>query len=107
MILLGDTSSAYVLAAGIKATVGDGELTDIMHPAPELMIWILLMGNIAAFKTEFKTWFADIFARVLSLQKIDHVESVRMTVIEFLWLEGIMNAKLDTVWTDVQPKIKV
>ncbi|KAH8816989.1 hypothetical protein F5884DRAFT_778150 [Xylogone sp. PMI_703] len=105
LILLDNSSNAAVLAAGIKTTLEGGDLDDMIQYSAGLLLWILFIGNIAALGTELGPWFNDMFIRALSLQKLYHVESVRMVLIEFLWLEDVLNNHLNTVWTDVKQRI--
>jgi hypothetical protein len=106
LVLLNDFSNATVLAAGIKATLENADMGKAMQHTPELMIWILFIGNVAAFGTELNIWFKESFARTLSLQGLPHFETVRRGLIEFLWLEGVLNQQLKAIWTEVETRIE-
>ncbi|RFU27465.1 hypothetical protein B7463_g8870, partial [Scytalidium lignicola] len=105
LVLLDDSSNASVLAAGIKTTLEGVELDDMIQYDAELVLWIIFMGSIAALNTDLESYFSDIFGQVLSLQKLYYVESIRIALIEFLWLEGVLNNLLNNVWAEVKPKI--
>jgi hypothetical protein len=85
----------------------DADMAETIQHAPELMLWILFMSNVAASKTEpLNIWFKNSFAEVLSVRKLHHFEIVRRVLIESLWLEGLLNQQLQAIWAEVVTRIK-
>jgi hypothetical protein len=106
LVLLGNSSNAAVLAAGIKTTLEDTDMEESMQHTPELRLWVLFMGYVAAFETELNTWFRSSFAWALSLQKLNHFETLRGVLIAFLWLEGVLNQRLKAIWAEMTTRIE-
>lgn len=105
VLLHNNTPNAVLLAAGIKRTLSRANMEMLQQQQPELLTWILHMGNIAAFGTEMAPWFLRSFAQMLSFQRLSLFETVRNALIEFLWLDGVSNEHLKSVWPEVQEMI--
>ncbi|OBT86290.1 hypothetical protein VE02_05582 [Pseudogymnoascus sp. 03VT05] len=105
VLLRNDTTNAVLLAAGMMRTLSWANMEAMLQQKPELLTWILYMGNMAAFGTEMAPWFLRRFARVLSFQRFSLFETVRNVLIEFLWLDRVSNEHLKSVWLEVQEMI--
>ncbi|KAL2070213.1 hypothetical protein VTL71DRAFT_13239 [Oculimacula yallundae] len=102
IVLLNDNSSAPFLAAGIKSTLYNSSDEELMIEFPELSLWILFMGWIAAAGTKLETWFKLRFEKGLEWLKLQHLEGVRRVLIEFFWLEGISTKQLQGLWDAIK-----
>lgn len=105
VVLLDDRSNAALLAAGIKNTLQDLDISEILQETPELTLWVLFMGSVAATGTELERWFRGSFEGALVRLKLGHFENVRRVLIEFLWLEGVLNEHLKGIWMEVEVRM--
>lgn len=106
IVLLHDNHpNADLLAASMKRTLSRVSMEVLLQQQPELLIWILYMGNMAASGTEMAPWFLRSFAQALSFQRISLFETVRNVLIEFLWLGGVSNEHLWSIWPEVREMI--
>ena len=105
LVLLNDISNTAVLAAGIKTTLEDADIEENLQHTPELMLWILFMGNIAAIETELDAWYKDSLGFALFQLNLHHFEAVRSVLIEFLWLEVSLNQRLKIIWAALKSRI--
>ncbi|OBT64210.1 hypothetical protein VE03_06900 [Pseudogymnoascus sp. 23342-1-I1] len=105
VLLRNNTSNAVLLAAGIKRTLSQVDMEVMLQQHPELLTWILYMGNMAAHGTEMAPWFLCGFAQAVSFQKISLFETVRSVLIEFLWLDGVSNEHLWPIWRETREMI--
>lgn len=90
--LLRDDSNKAVLAAGIKQAMETLQIVTVLPDVVGLILWILFMGNIAAVETDNNKWFKISFARELAVQQLYHFETVRRVLIEFLYVEAVLDA---------------
>lgn len=105
VLLYNNTPNAVLLAAGMKRTLSRVNMEVMLQEQPELLTWILYMGNIVAFGTEMAPWFLRSFAQALSFQRLSIFETVRNVLIEFLWLDGVSNEQLFSIWLEVKDMI--
>ena len=105
VLLHNNTPNAVLLAAGMKRTLSRGNMEVMLQEQPELLTWILYMGNIVASGTEMAPWFLRSFAQALSFQRLSIFETVRNVLIEFLWLDGVLNKHLFSIWLEVKEMI--
>lgn len=104
VVLLHETSNTLALAAGIKGTLAEANIDGMIQQMPELMTWILYMGCAAALETCMKPWFMRHFAQAASFLGLQHFETMRKVLIEFLWLEDVSNQHLKLIWSELQEK---
>lgn len=63
IVLLHDNHpNADLLAASMKRTLSGVNMEVLLQQQPELLIWILYMGNMAAIGTDMAPWFLRSFA---------------------------------------------
>lgn len=100
-----NTPNVVLLAADMKRTLSRANTQVMLDRQPELLTWILYMGNMAAFGTEMAPWFLRSFAQALSFQSLGIFETVRAVLVEFLWLDGVSNDHLWSIWPEVKEMI--
>lgn len=105
VLLHNSIHNAVLLAASMKRTLSRANMEVMLQDQPELLTWILYIGNVAAFGTDMAPWFLRSFARALSFQGLSIFETVRNVLVEFLWLDGVSNAQLFSIWLEVKEKI--
>lgn len=105
VLLRHNTPNEMLLSAGIKRALAQADMECLLGRQSELMIWILFMGNVAAAGTEMEPWFQRRFAHAVSFQRLTLFETVKSVVIEFLWLEGVSNELLKSLWSKVKELI--
>jgi hypothetical protein len=100
-------SNAAVLAAGIKNNLEDTAAeAEISQQTTELTLWILFMGVIAADSTQLSNWFKDAFARAQLSSNLRHYETTRRALTEFLWLDGILNQRLESLCAELNTRFE-
>lgn len=100
-----NTPNVVLLSACMKRTLSRVNMEAMLKEQSELLIWILYMGNVAAFGTDVAPWFLRSFAQALSFQKLRLFETVRAVLVEFLWLDGVSNDHLWSIWPEVKEMI--
>lgn len=68
---------------------------------PKTLLWILILGGIAASDTKERDWFVKSISIVAKILKIGTWEEVTEIVESFLWLESACGFGGRILWADV------
>ena len=90
------------LAAAIKTILSRRNFEEIRREVPRLVVWIVMMGAIAAIGSEHRTWFIAALDRCLSRLKIDSWDALKELLEEFLWLHSTNDADGYDLWVEVE-----
>jgi hypothetical protein len=70
-------------------------------PNLELLLWVLLMGGIAALGTVDRWWYVRQLRWLATILKIDSWEHLRLTMVSILWLESPCDFEGFVLWEEV------
>lgn len=101
-VLLDDGSNLGALALGLRTVLDNSQMADIAHEAPQLLLWVLFMGIVASRDRDGNRWFNESFVGVLSTQQWYNWQAARTILAEFLWLEDILDEKLERTMAAVE-----
>ena len=90
------------LALAIKKTLSARAFEKIRREAPELVVWIVVMGAIAAIGSEHRVWFVAVLDRCLSRLKIGSWDDLKELLEKFLWLSATNDADGYDLWLEVE-----
>ncbi len=90
------------LATAIKKTLSTRAFEKIRREAPELVLWIVVMGAIAAIGNEHRVWFVAVLDRCLSRLKIGSWDELKELLERFLWLSTTNDADGYDLWLEVE-----
>jgi len=68
---------------------------------PTTLLWILILGGVAASGTKEREWFVRNIATVTKILKIDSWEQVTEVLEGFLWLDSACDAGGRILWAEV------
>jgi hypothetical protein len=66
------------------------------------LLWILVLGGIAASDTEEREWFVKSIAMVVKILQIGTWEQVTEIMEGFLWLDSACDAGGRILWAEVK-----
>ena len=90
------------LAKTVKKASSTSVFSRAWREAPELAVWVIVMGAIAAIRTEYRTEFVAILDRCLSRLKIASWESLKELLQDFLWLPSTNEPDGYDLWLEVE-----
>ena len=74
-----------ILAVRMKQLISDKAVQTRWHHAPYLMLWITVMGAIAAIGSDLRPWYVDILSRLSHRLQIRDWDHLRYLLQHFLW----------------------
>lgn len=87
------------LVQKLAAAIEEAELERYGNLIPDLLLWILVLGGIAALHKPERSWYVDrlvTFSRVWDVVKWSDVKAV---LVRFLWLDSACGASGRKLWS--------
>jgi hypothetical protein len=73
----------------------------IWMPDLELLLWVLMMGGIAALGTADRWWYVQQLRWLAAILEIDSWEHLRLTMVSILWLDIPCDFEGLVLWKEV------
>jgi hypothetical protein len=90
------------LASLLKSEVSVLDTLDLFVNETRLLIWILVMGGIAAIDTVERLWFVSMLRELIVSVGVSNWEEMRDLLRCFLWLESINDVDGRVLWGEVE-----
>lgn len=71
------------------------------NTSPVMLLWVLVVGAIAAYRRPQRAWFMTQLAGVCLALKISDLKKLRGLLEEMMWIEGALNSSLGTLWSEL------
>jgi hypothetical protein len=95
-------SIVELLATRIRESLEVIHLPTFQIAYPEMMLWIMMVGGIAAIGTESQSFFTELFGTSCSAAGINKVtEELPYFLTEFLWSDTYFNPFVKGFWDEV------
>ena len=85
----------------LKAVVEESELDPCWQLYPKTLLWILILGGIAAFNTPERVWYVQKLKAISSLLECSLWEAVVDELRSYLWLDSACEAGGRVLWEEV------
>ena len=91
----------HKLAATLQQLLEASKFDSCWRHYPKTLLWILILGGIAASDTKERDWFVRSISIVAKILKIGTWEEVAEIVESFLWLESACGPGGRILWAEV------
>ena len=88
-------------SASLKAIVGELMHENHRQPCPKILLWILVLGGIAASGTEHRVWYVKKLAAVPGALTFCQWDDVVVEMENWLWLRSACNEGGSSLWVEV------
>jgi hypothetical protein len=95
------TGHFHKLAGILQPLLEASKFDPCWRHCPRTLLWILVLGGIAASDTKERSWFVKSIAIVARILKIGTWEQVTEIMEGFLWLDSACDAGGKALWADV------
>jgi hypothetical protein len=89
------------LATLLKMTMEESKLDPCWQLCPKVLLWILILGGIAATDTVERSWYVQNLAAVSDALELSEWEEVTEELRNYLWLESGCDAGGRMLWIEV------
>ncbi|KAH8812298.1 hypothetical protein F5884DRAFT_307200 [Xylogone sp. PMI_703] len=89
------------LAARLKSIMEESKFDPCWQLCPETLLWMLVLGGVAATGTADRGWYVQNLAAVSSALKLSEWEDVEDGLKEFLWLSSACEPGGRLLWMEV------
>ena len=93
------------LVRSLKASIEVCGMNQLAITLPDFLLWILVLGGIAAFEKPERNWFASHVARLVKERKIDNLERIEEELTSFLWLDSACGPGGRQLWSDMMERL--
>lgn len=69
---------------------------------PVMLLWVLVVGAVAAFKRPQRRWFITQLAEHCVSMKIFNLGQMKGLLADTMWVDGALDSALKTLWTEIQ-----
>jgi hypothetical protein len=90
------------LASLLKSIMEESKFDPCWQLCPKALLWILILGGIAASDTADRTWYVQNLSAVSSALNLVEWEDVVAELGSYLWLECACDPGGRGLWTEVQ-----
>ena len=90
------------LGQSIRSASTSPAFSKAFKEAPELVVWITVMGAIAAIGTDDRAAFVPVLDRCLRKLRIDTWEALKSLLGKFLWLPGTNDGDGYDLWLEIE-----
>jgi hypothetical protein len=94
----------HKLAAILQPLLEASKFDTCWRRCPKTLLWILVLGGIAASDTNERGWFVRSIAMVAKILKIGTWEEVTEIMESFLWLDSACDAGGRILWAEVRSR---
>jgi hypothetical protein len=91
----------HKLAAILKPLLETSKSDPCWRHCPSALLWILVLGGIAASDTEEREWFVESVVFIAKISQIRTWEQVTEIMEGFLWLDSACDAGGRILWAEV------
>jgi hypothetical protein len=89
------------IAARIRTSIDNADMSYLHKEYPEMMLWILMMGGLGSAGTPNRGWYANLLAEACMASKHRGANAVVFGLTEFLWSESYRSPHTMGFWNDV------
>lgn len=87
----------------LQAALHDGEfLLAWCSTSPVMLLWVLVVGTIAADRRPQRDWFMNQLTSVCLSLKISDFNKLRDLLREMMWVDGALDSSLKALWSELQ-----
>jgi hypothetical protein len=90
------------LARGLKMIMENSKFDSCWQLCPKALLWMLVLGGIAASETVDRTWFVQNLAAVSGALKLSEWEDVAKEVESYLWLASACDSGGRSLWDEMR-----
>ena len=91
----------HKLAAILQPHLETSKFDSCWRHCPKILLWILVLGGIAASDTPERAWFVNSVAMVAKMLKLGTWKQVTEIMEGFLWLDSACDAGGRLLWAEV------
>lgn len=90
------------LSLQIKDTISSPTIKARWAEAPSLMLWVTVMGAIAAVNLPERSWYISVLERLTNRLKITSWDDMRTELQNFLWFNSVSEPDGQRLWKEVK-----
>lgn len=95
------------LANMIKQAISNTTVADKWAQAPELGIWITVMGALCAIGTPNRSWFVEVLKQETDRLGIFSWQDLKMQLMDFLWFPLASDPNGQELWVEVEQQGRI
>lgn len=94
----------HTLATRIRSILASARLAQELTEAPDLMVWISIMGGIASIGSSSgdRAWFVAALDRGLRRLKLESWDELRVILLRFLWFPSTNDYDGGVLWEEIE-----
>jgi hypothetical protein len=96
------TAPFATLAIQLKEKLSKSGVNALWDQAPQLMLWITLMGAISAIGTSERSWHVSMLVRSTRRLKINSWVEMKECLQDFLWFGSTSDVDGADLWKEIQ-----
>jgi hypothetical protein len=89
------------LSGMVKAALVKSCMPDSWHPSPDLLLWVLVLGGIAARNAEERVWFINALDRATDMAAVSSWEELKQVMTSVMWMESVCDPGGQTLWNEI------
>lgn len=92
------------LAVALQVILDESKIDPCWQLYPKTLLWILVLGGVAATRTPERIWYVRNLAAISSVLSFSHWEEVAEELENYLWLESVCDTAGRLLWMEVMNK---
>jgi hypothetical protein len=72
---------------------------------PSTLLWVLVIGGMAAIGRPERFWFVSQLAGVCMILKLQTLQDMKHIVRDIAWVEGLYDGLMKTLWTEIEVQL--
>lgn len=72
------------------------------HANSVMLLWVLVVGAVAAYRRPQRSWFVTQLIGVCAILKIQNLDDMKIHLDKMMWMDGALNSALTVLWSELQ-----
>lgn len=89
------------LSGMVKTALVESGTPASWHSSPELLLWILVLGGIAAQNTEERPWFINTINGAAGMAAVSSWEELKQVMTTVMWMDSVCDLGGQTLWNEI------
>lgn len=89
------------LSGMVKTALVESGTPVSWHSSPELLLWILVLGGIAAQNTEERPWFINTINGAAGMAAVSSWEELKQVMTTVMWMDSVCDLGGQTLWNEI------
>lgn len=85
-----------------SALDGTGFMLVWSNTHPTMLLWVLVIGGMAAIGRPERSWFVSQLVGVCMILKLQSLQGMKRILRDITWVEGLYDGLMKTLWTEIE-----